>query len=201
MNVGDRNFSLFWHDAWLGDSPLRVRFPRLFLLVMDLNSLVSSCGRWIDGVWEWSSLGGDNCTLGRRPALGSSICHLLLSLLIDIMCFEAIRRVDWDSRQGLEELFSLQGTFSWIRCVYYVKLLLSLLFISFVTVDLFMRSGTPLSAGWVLTLWWSRIFHLCSSSSFLWVAQRDAIVVWCSSSMLFSGLFGIWRTCVFPLEM
>jgi len=32
--IGDGRNTLFWHDNWVGDTPLRVKFPRLFDLAV-----------------------------------------------------------------------------------------------------------------------------------------------------------------------
>ena len=55
--VGDGRDTLFWYDKWIGDMPLRVRFPRLFDLVVEKECSVGEmAGRgWgIDGgAWVW----------------------------------------------------------------------------------------------------------------------------------------------------
>jgi len=55
--VGDGRDTYFWYDTWLGDVPLRLKYPRLFDLTMDKECKVADMGRmgWtVDGqVWEW----------------------------------------------------------------------------------------------------------------------------------------------------
>lgn len=45
--------TLFWHQAWFGEKPLKEMFPRLFSLSNDENSAVSSLGWWDGDVWCW----------------------------------------------------------------------------------------------------------------------------------------------------
>nr|GFA04693.1 RNA-directed DNA polymerase, eukaryota [Tanacetum cinerariifolium] len=40
--VGDGDNTRFWYDSWVFDLPLRVRFPRLFALDTDKESMVAS---------------------------------------------------------------------------------------------------------------------------------------------------------------
>jgi len=55
--VGGGRDTFFWYDTWVGDVPLRLKYPRLFDLVMDKESKVADMGRWgwtVDGrAWEW----------------------------------------------------------------------------------------------------------------------------------------------------
>ncbi|GJZ21181.1 RNA-directed DNA polymerase, eukaryota [Tanacetum coccineum] len=39
--IGNGGDTRFWHDHWLGDQPLRIRFPRLFALEMDKEVVVA----------------------------------------------------------------------------------------------------------------------------------------------------------------
>ena len=55
--VGDGRDTLLWYDNWVGDIPLRIKYPRLFELAVDKESKVGDMGRlgW-DGdgrVWVW----------------------------------------------------------------------------------------------------------------------------------------------------
>lgn len=47
---GDRN-TLFWHDNWVGEIPLRIKFPRLFDL-LSVRSVQWRLG-WEDGGTGW----------------------------------------------------------------------------------------------------------------------------------------------------
>ena len=55
--VGDGRNTLFWYDTWIGDCPLRLKFPRLFDLALEKESMVremESRGWGVDrGAWLW----------------------------------------------------------------------------------------------------------------------------------------------------
>ena len=55
--VGHGQDTLFWYDKWLGDTPLRLKFPRLFDLAMEKDCTVGGMegrGWGFDGeAWEW----------------------------------------------------------------------------------------------------------------------------------------------------
>jgi len=55
--VGDGHNTLFWFDNWVGDMPLRFKFPRLFDLAVNKECLVEEMARlgWtIEGMaWVW----------------------------------------------------------------------------------------------------------------------------------------------------
>jgi hypothetical protein len=51
--VGDGNLTLFWHDIWVGDRSLHLRFPRIFGISSQKTSTIASLGRWDDGMWRW----------------------------------------------------------------------------------------------------------------------------------------------------
>lgn len=46
--------TLFWHDLWVRDKPLKWACPRLFLLSPSLDAMVSSLGFWDGQVWKWA---------------------------------------------------------------------------------------------------------------------------------------------------
>ena len=51
--IGNGESTLFWHDIWVGDQPLKNKCPRLFLLSPFPNATISSFGLW-DGLgWQW----------------------------------------------------------------------------------------------------------------------------------------------------
>jgi len=55
--VGDGRTTLFWFDHWVGEMPLRIKFPRLFDLAINKESTVeemASLGWEVEGrAWEW----------------------------------------------------------------------------------------------------------------------------------------------------
>lgn len=52
--AGNGNHILFWHDIWIGDTPLKIICPRLFSISTLPNGLVSSLGFWDGRTWKWS---------------------------------------------------------------------------------------------------------------------------------------------------
>ena len=44
--VGNGNHAAFWNDAWLGDEPLRDRFPRLYKISSSIGCM--------HGSWSWN---------------------------------------------------------------------------------------------------------------------------------------------------
>ena len=51
--VNDGTRTKFWQDSWICDTPLAIKFPRLFRLEINQDCLVSEKwnGEWI---WSWS---------------------------------------------------------------------------------------------------------------------------------------------------
>jgi hypothetical protein len=50
--VGNGNNTKFWNEVCVENQTLRVRFPRLFLLSEQQNSVISEMGNVQDG-WRW----------------------------------------------------------------------------------------------------------------------------------------------------
>lgn len=46
--------TLFWQDLWLGQSPLKNQFPRLFSIAADPKATIASLGSWHGPVWIWN---------------------------------------------------------------------------------------------------------------------------------------------------
>lgn len=53
-NVGNGSKILFWHEIWLGPSPLKAQFPRLYKISSLPNAPISSFGSWTGRDWAWS---------------------------------------------------------------------------------------------------------------------------------------------------
>ncbi|GAU25978.1 hypothetical protein TSUD_166610 [Trifolium subterraneum] len=43
----------FWFDPWLGGTPLRTQFQRLFQVSTQSTSTVREMGKWVEGQWLW----------------------------------------------------------------------------------------------------------------------------------------------------
>ncbi|GAU09987.1 hypothetical protein TSUD_393040 [Trifolium subterraneum] len=54
--VGRGDTTNFWNEAWIGDQPLRLRFPRLFGISLQQQAVIQDVGRMIDGRWQWELL-------------------------------------------------------------------------------------------------------------------------------------------------
>ncbi|CAM8953600.1 unnamed protein product [Rhodiola kirilowii] len=54
LKLGDGCKTSFWHDTWLGDEALKIRYPKLYQL-LSLNSLatVGEMDFWEGGFWSW----------------------------------------------------------------------------------------------------------------------------------------------------
>jgi hypothetical protein len=52
--VGSGNNTRFWFDTWVGDQPLRDRFPHLFGISSQKDCTIASLGSWIDSRWCWN---------------------------------------------------------------------------------------------------------------------------------------------------
>jgi len=64
--VGNGRNTLFWYDRWIGDIPLRLKFPRLFDLVMERECLVRNMESRGWGLTEGRGCGDADCLCGRR---------------------------------------------------------------------------------------------------------------------------------------
>lgn len=43
----------FWHDKWIGNSPLKLSFARIFNLASNQNVTIYNLGSWEDVIWIW----------------------------------------------------------------------------------------------------------------------------------------------------
>jgi len=50
FSLGNGKSILFWEEVWIGDTPLRLEFPRLYDYCYNKTSLVSDC--WVEGDWR-----------------------------------------------------------------------------------------------------------------------------------------------------
>jgi hypothetical protein len=46
-------FTSFWSESWIGNTPLKLRFPRIYSISNKQVDTVASMGSWVDGVWNW----------------------------------------------------------------------------------------------------------------------------------------------------
>ena len=52
LGKGDR--IKFWEDLWVIETPLKVRFPRLFNISLDQSSILKDLGLWDGATWVWN---------------------------------------------------------------------------------------------------------------------------------------------------
>ncbi|GAU38148.1 hypothetical protein TSUD_395930 [Trifolium subterraneum] len=51
--VGRGDSTMFWNEIWIGDQPLRQRFPRLFGMSTQQNEVICNMGSLVNGLWHW----------------------------------------------------------------------------------------------------------------------------------------------------
>ncbi|KAL9691852.1 hypothetical protein QQ045_012279 [Rhodiola kirilowii] len=53
LKLGSGNLISLWHDVWLGDSPLKIQYPKLFHLALHNKASVGEMGSWTGSGWKW----------------------------------------------------------------------------------------------------------------------------------------------------
>lgn len=48
--MGNERLISFWHDIWVSECPLRVRFPGLYAICSDLDIKVADC--LVNEIWD-----------------------------------------------------------------------------------------------------------------------------------------------------
>lgn len=51
--LGRGEDTLFWHDLWIGEEILSLKFPRLYRISGQKNHKISEMGRWCQNSWVW----------------------------------------------------------------------------------------------------------------------------------------------------
>ncbi|GKC19136.1 RNA-directed DNA polymerase, eukaryota, reverse transcriptase zinc-binding domain protein [Tanacetum coccineum] len=97
--VNDGTGTKFWRDSWICDTPLAIKYPRLFRLEINQECLVSDKwnGEWI---WSWS-----------RPITGGTIgSHLeeLQNLVSNVHLGDAIDEWQWNVLN--QKMFTVKHT-------------------------------------------------------------------------------------------
>ena len=73
--VGNGRRTLFWHDIWVGDVPLKLKFPRIFDLSVHKECSVEKMRRLLGAVDGGRGCGVGVCWRGRRRVCGSVPCY------------------------------------------------------------------------------------------------------------------------------
>ncbi|XP_048502690.1 uncharacterized protein LOC125498510 [Beta vulgaris subsp. vulgaris] len=80
--IGNGLDSFFWHDTWIGEVPLKVRCPRLYLIANSKNATVAENCFW-DGLgWKWTLIWRRNLRpqdMVEHQALHQSLSQVHLS--------------------------------------------------------------------------------------------------------------------------
>lgn len=51
--VGNGASILFWQDSWIGHQPLKLIYPRLFMISTQKDDFIINVGSWIENEWVW----------------------------------------------------------------------------------------------------------------------------------------------------
>jgi len=51
--VGDGKATLFWEDHWVGTTPLKTQYLRLYNISEQKKGYIIELGQWDEGVWRW----------------------------------------------------------------------------------------------------------------------------------------------------
>ncbi|KAL4312348.1 hypothetical protein GQ457_01G050470 [Hibiscus cannabinus] len=54
VQLGDGKSINFWNDTWACEIPLRIKFPRIFVVCQNKSSVVADFGYKVNGVWSWN---------------------------------------------------------------------------------------------------------------------------------------------------
>ncbi|KAL4280566.1 hypothetical protein GQ457_03G000290 [Hibiscus cannabinus] len=54
LQVGDGQSISFWSDIWLGDTPLKIKFPRIFALSRNKMGMIAEFGKKEEPGWNWN---------------------------------------------------------------------------------------------------------------------------------------------------
>lgn len=74
--IGGVHDTLFWHDVWVGNTPLKLLFPRLFRASLHKNAKVAYVCLWDGLEWKWTL----NWARTLRPQDNTELSSLLLLL-------------------------------------------------------------------------------------------------------------------------
>lgn len=88
-NVGRGTNTLFWHELWVGEAPLKMMFPRLFKICINPLATIESLGIWDGHEWHWiipwkRNLRPQDCV--EKEAM----FNLLKSVTLDLACEDSM---------------------------------------------------------------------------------------------------------------
>jgi hypothetical protein len=102
--LGRGNKIKFWKEVWIGEQSLQQRFPRLFGVSLQQESLIHEMGERRNGEWRWELLWRRNFFVWERE---------LLRELEELIRNVVITEVDdkWMWRPNGEDGFSVKSTY------------------------------------------------------------------------------------------
>jgi hypothetical protein len=102
--VGSGNNTKFWSDIWVGEQPLRDRFPRLFGISNQKEDTIASMGGWNDFQWVWN--------LEWRRQFFEWEQPLYQQLIQIIAQFQPTQQEDmWQWRENVEDGFTVKSCY------------------------------------------------------------------------------------------
>lgn len=105
-NLGDGSDTYFWDDVWLENTPLKVRFPRLYLLSSKQHAKISEMENWELGEWKWE--------FGWRRQLREWEVSWVEDLLnsIRLVSLTRERKDRWDWKGGSEGGYTVKKAYA-----------------------------------------------------------------------------------------
>jgi hypothetical protein len=111
--VGSGNKTKFWSEIWVGDQPLRDRFPRLYGISNQKEGTIASMGGWIDFRWIWN--------LEWRRQFFEWEQPLDQQLVQIIAQFQPTQQDDmWQWRENLDDGFTVKSCYDLLHRTFHI---------------------------------------------------------------------------------
>jgi hypothetical protein len=102
--VGRGNNTNFWSETWVGDQPLRDRFPRLYGISTQKEGTIANMGSWVDLQWHWNLEWRRQFFVWEQP-----LFHQLLHMIEQ---FQPNQQEDvWKWRENMEDGFTVKSCY------------------------------------------------------------------------------------------
>ncbi|XP_057770874.1 uncharacterized protein LOC130990667 [Salvia miltiorrhiza] len=108
-SIGNGRETLFWEHRWVGNQPLKIRFPRLYFISSQKGNSISDMGSWEDDVWAWNLKW--NRELFQRE---SGRVNELISVISSISP-HAGKEDRWTWKASTEGVFTTKSVYSLIK--------------------------------------------------------------------------------------
>jgi hypothetical protein len=103
--IGDGERTLFWKDRWVGETPLKVHFSRLFDLCLDKDMLVADMYRlgwgFYGNGWRWRRR-----LFAWEEELWGECCGVLANVLLQVHTLD-----DWEWLPDPDAGYSVSGAY------------------------------------------------------------------------------------------